>query len=360
MIQRKKLLLLILGGVVVFISLNLKMKNAPITPLNSHSEKKTSLQMTDKPFSFSGMMKFNENGEFDLTGQRLFKEQIERDLTSFSFIESAKAAFFLDENDRELSKLSLIITPTEDIKILTNNQVHSLIGYIKGHLGHIHTNMISVTDHNGVSYSTEFHQEELAVEQQENKIKNSLSLHISNLMPKKHYFLNFQLKKNSRNDWEGYLDIILNTDFLKTISSKSKALLMDNLINKSQTFISKEGLVPIVSVNSVPFFSEHSMDTRLLRLPKWIFGTVYLTISGLFILAAYYYLLKKTTSTGSGCYDIPVRDKKNPLKKLADLLSKQDVDKVALILSYLDEKRTREIKNLLPENMRNFLDEYGK
>ncbi|MBQ8498786.1 type III secretion system protein [Chlamydia sp.] len=255
------------------------------------------------------------------------KEQLERDLTMFDPVLQATIA--LSQGEDLPTEISVILSLPHALT-LSPSLVHSITDYLMRSIPGLTKEHITLSDQQGNLYSPLF-------EQNATLFTDSLARSLQTVLPQKHFTLNYIPLSN-----EGHLQLLVDEDYLNTLSKDSRAKLLSHTQEILTTFPEIHS-----SVDVVPFLKTTAPKTS--RLSSIVLSIVIVLLSVSILGSATIYL-------AFHAYDHVSQQKQKiqsiNIPKLIEMMKRESPEKIALILSYLDSDKAEELFNKLPEEMK--------
>ncbi|WP_213318033.1 hypothetical protein [Chlamydiifrater volucris] len=302
-----------------------------------------------------------------ITSEKLaLKAQLEKDLSSFDFVESVHIALPIiaeeDKNSQEKpspTQVSVIVQTVSDFRVLSSSLVDSITHYLCSAISNLNPEDVIISDQNGIVYSgkpgTKQHEKDLT----EKLITSGLSKQCEKIFPKNSFLLSVFLQQNNTLSSETLKHPISN-DGLKgfitlTLDQRTATSLRPEELSKKKEWIQSytedlclsNGVLPHVFIDTAPILPLEK--TSFFSRP-WLVGSIYLLLSASILIAAYSYLFTKITERYLH-RRAKITGEIN-MAKLVEVIHNEHPRKISLLLSYLDSKKAEAILTALPQEKR--------
>lgn len=273
-------------------------------------------------------LKISQAGNLKLCETLAKKEQLEKDLTIFHPIASAKVALALP-SDSEVShplKLSVILTLHKD-QYLTPMLLFSIADYLCSSFPGLRHEDITLSDNDGNFYTPELIDTNFL-------LLFSLENYLSKIFPKEHFSLSCLPKKEKPT-----LQLTVNKTFLEKLSKEHATKLWNHA---TQYLYQNYGTSHTILTEQLPFTGKLRNRRDISRYV--ITGLILLSSLSIVALASLYLAWQAYDRM-----DEPQKIKRGiNIAKLVEIVQKEPPQKIALILSFLDPGKADELLNKLP------------
>lgn len=284
-------------------------------------------------------LKLTQMGNPKLIESLTKKEQLEKDLTSFHPIASAKVAIALSTEDDVMSPLHLsVILTLRKEESLTPSLLFSITDYLCSSLPGLKREHISLSDNLGNLYIPE----SITV--------NSLFIHtlenyLGKIFPKEHFALAYHAKAEKPT-----LQLTLNENYIAHLTKEESEKIVAH--TKHYLYQNYDDSYDIV-IETLPFAR---LQNKKSFPAKVLIGSMILVISLMIVALASFYLARHAYERVS---PEPRKIKRGiNISKLLEIIQKESPEKIALILSYLDPKKAEALLNRLPEDLKHQVLKY--